>query len=75
MLFLGFSELLGSRSVAFVDTPGKVILLGNEILREVTGEVFAALQIVSKESNREMVYPAYYFFILHHPVILTDKGN
>jgi hypothetical protein len=30
-------------SFTFVDTPRKVILLGNEILREVTGEVFAAL--------------------------------
>src|SRR4030042_1156295 len=62
-------------SSTFVDTPGKAILLGNEILREVAGEVFAALQIVSKERNREMVYPAYYFFILHHHVILIDKRD
>src|SRR4030042_3781582 len=62
-------------SSTFVDTPGKAILLGNEILREVTGEVLAALQIVSKKRNRKMIYPANDGFELHHHVTLADKRN
>ena len=62
-------------SFTFVDTPGKVILLGNEILQEVPGEVFATLQIISKERNREVIYAAYYFFVLHHHVSPTDERN
>ena len=58
-----------------IDAPRQIIELINEILRIIVCIFSAALQIISKKRHRKVIDAAYNFTLLHHHVLLTDKGD
>jgi hypothetical protein len=56
-----------SRSL-LIHTPGKIIVLRDELLREVRGIVFATLQVVTEECNCEMRHALRIWGIQHGTV-------
>jgi hypothetical protein len=59
--------------LASVHPPEKVVVLGDEILGEISSQLLAPLEVVPKEGNCEVGHAGYHLLIVHHHVVLADK--
>ena len=60
-------------SLAFVHTPGQVMVFGDEILREKVGQVLAALEMETEECGRKVPHPRQWLGSYYRKVILAHK--
>jgi hypothetical protein len=61
--------------LTWIHTPGQIVLLGYELLREVPGQVLAPLKMMAEEGGGNVGHAGQHVRLIHHHVVLAYEGD